>query len=72
MCPGFIELVVGVWAGDEAVRSCLSLHKYVLQTSFTPQLCHCCVQSLQGKRIFVEAVRKLVEKNQKQSFPVGE
>lgn len=32
----------------------------------------CCVQSLQGKRISVEAVRKLVEKNQKQSFPVGE
>lgn len=41
-----------------------------LTDQLTAQLC--CVQSLQGKSISVEAVRKLVEKNQKQSFPVGE
>lgn len=32
MCPGFTELAVGVWAGEEAGRSC-SPHKHVLQTS---------------------------------------
>lgn len=38
----------------------------------TAQLCLCCGQCLQGRGIPVEAVRQLVEKSQKQSFPVGE
>lgn len=66
------------WAGCWSLGWGGSCKELLLTTQVCPtdqltaQLCHCCVQSLQGKRISVEAVRKLVEKNQKQLFPVGE
>lgn len=69
MCPGFTELAVGVWAREESGEELLTIQACPAD-QLTAQLC--LVQCLQGKRIPVEAVRQLVEKSQKQSFPVGE